>query len=93
MAIYLLGLPVAVFWLLPVLAAAGFVTGRQRLIATVRDADARALLGGQLLVTGWCTGWLFFIASYSGGGWTSDWFEHWERTRFFLDRWPQDATR
>jgi hypothetical protein len=90
-AIYLLGLPVAVFWLLPVLAAAGFVTGRQRLIATVRDADARALLGGQLLVTGWCTGWLFFIASYSGGGWTSDWFEHWERTRFFLDRWPQDA--
>ena len=90
-AIYASGLPVTGLWLLPVLAAVGLITGRQALIATFRDADARALLAGQLLVTGWCTGWLWFIASYSGGGWTSDWFEHWERARFFLDRWPQDT--
>ena len=89
--IYLLGLPVATFWLLPVLAAAGLITGRTALIATARDPGARGLLVGQLLVSGWCTGWLWFIASYSGGGWTSDWFEHWERTRFFLDHWPRDA--
>ena len=90
-AIYLLGLPVMAFWILPALAAAGLIAGRMQLIATVRDADARALLAGQLLVTGWCTGWLFFIASYTGGGWTSDWFEHWERTQFFLHRWPPDT--
>ena len=34
---------------------------------------------------------LWLVASYSGGGWTSDWFEHWERTQFFLDRWPLDT--
>ena len=90
-AIYLLALPSAAFWLLPVLAAAGLITGRQALIATVRDADARALLAGQLLVTGWCTGWLCFIVNYSGGGWAGDWFEHWERTRFFLEHWARDA--
>ena len=90
-AIYLLGLPLAAFWLLPVLAAAGLITGRQALIATVRDPGARALLIGQLLVTGWCTGALFFIASYSGGGWAGDWYEHWERTRFFLERWPVET--
>ena len=90
-AIYLLGLPVAAFWLLPVLAAAGLIAGRQALIATARDPGARAVLIGQLLVTGWCTGWLFFIASYSGGGWAGDWYEHWERTRFFLERWPVET--
>lgn len=90
-AIYVLGLPTATLWALPLLAAVGLITGRQGLIALVRDADARALLVGQLLVTGWCTGGLCFIANYSGGGWTSDWYEHWERTLFFLDRWPLDA--
>jgi hypothetical protein len=90
-AIYLLGLPAAVFWVLPALAVAGLVAGRHALVATARDADARALLAGQLLVTGWCAGWLWFIASYSGGGWTSDWFEHWERAQFFLNRWPLDT--
>ncbi len=88
--IYLLGLPIGTCWILPALAAAGLLAGRTAGVALWRDPDARALLLGQLLVTGWCVTWLFFIASYSGGGWTSDWFEHWERTRFFLERWPQD---
>ena len=86
-AIYLLALPVAAFWLLPALAAIGLLTGWRALAALLRDPGARALLIGQMLVTGWCTGWLWFIASYSGGGWAGDWFEHWERTRFFLEHW------
>ena len=90
-AIYLLGLPVAAFWLLPVLAALGLLTGRTALAAVFRDPGARALLAGQLLVTFWCTAWLGLIASYSGGGWTSDWFEHCERARFFLGHWPLDT--
>ena len=90
-AIYLLGLPVAAFWVLPALGVTGFVAGHRTLFATARDPDARGLLTGQLLVTGWCVGGLWLVASYSGGGWTSDWFEHWERTRFFLDRWPLDT--
>jgi len=90
-AIYLLRLPATVFWVLPAMAVAGLVTDRRMLGTVGRDAEARALLIGQLLVTGWCTGWLFFITSYSGGGWTSDWFEHWERARFFLERWSHDS--
>lgn len=90
-AIYVLRPPAAALWLLPLFAAAGLILGRSAFLALLRDADARALLIGQLLVTGWCTGWLWFLASYSGGGWTSDWYEHWERALFFVDRWPLDT--
>jgi hypothetical protein len=38
----------------------------------------------------WCLGWLSLVQNYSGGGWTSDWFEHWERALFFLHRAPAD---
>jgi hypothetical protein len=90
-AVYLLGLPAGAFWLLPALAAAGVVAGRRTLAGAFADPAGRALLTGQLLITGWCAGWLVFIVSYSGGGWAGDWFEHWERMRFFLERWPVDA--
>lgn len=90
-AIYCFDLPDTAFLALPLIAAGGVITGRRAFASVLADSDARALVIGQLLLIGWCTGWLFFIASYSGGGWTSDWFEHWERTRFFLDHWPRDA--
>jgi hypothetical protein len=90
-AVYTLDAPVAALWALPLLALAGPLLGRRALIAAILDPDARSLLTGQLLVAGWCVGWLFFIASYSGGGWAGDWFEHWERARFFLERSPLDT--
>jgi hypothetical protein len=90
-AVYALGLPAAALWALPLLALAGPILGRRGLVATLGNADARSLLAGHALIALWCAGWLFFIASYSGGGWAGDWFEHWERARFFLERWPQDT--
>lgn len=30
------------------------------------------------------------MQNYSGGGWTSDWFKHWERAVFYLNRGPAD---
>ncbi|MEO6873699.1 MAG: hypothetical protein ABI222_02640 [Opitutaceae bacterium] len=89
--IYLLRLPLAGFWILPMASLIGLAVNRSTLGTLGRDENARALLIGQLLVTGWCVGWLFFIASYIGGGWTSDWYEHWERALFFTDHWPLDA--
>ena len=89
-AIYVCALPTAALWLLPMLAAAGLVMGGRSLGDLWRDADSRGLMLAQLLVTGWCVGWMATISSYSGGGWAGDWFEHWERTRFFLERWPLD---
>ena len=87
---YVFALPVAALWALPVLGAASLALGWRSLADAWRDADAHALVIGQLLVTGWCVGWLATIASYSGGGWAGDWFEHWERVRFFLERAPLD---
>jgi len=89
-AIYVLGLPATAFWALPGLAFIGLITSRRLLVALLGDPDAQAMLIGQLLLAGWCVGWLACVASYSGGGWTADWFEHWERTLFFLGRWPHD---
>jgi hypothetical protein len=89
-AVYVFALPAGVWWALPVLGALGLAVRPAALVATWRDSDARALLIAQLLVTGWCVGWMAIIESYSGGGWAGDWFEHWERARFFLERWPLD---
>ena len=88
--VYVCALPVAVLRALPLLAAAGLVAGRRSLGAALGDTEARALLATQLIVTAWCVGWLALVASYSGGAWTGDWFGHWDRARFFLERWPRD---
>ena len=45
---------------------------------------------GQLIVSAWCVGWLGFIKTHSGGAWTGDSYEHWERAHFFLRGWPAD---
>ena len=90
-AIYVLRLPAVAYWILPLLAAAGIVAGRRALVDTLRDADARALVIGQLLVSGWSLGWLGLVVSYSGGGWAGDWYEHWVRALFFLEHWPLDT--
>jgi len=89
-AVYVFVLPTTALWALPALAVLGLLLQRSAIAETWRDADARALLIAQALVTGWCVGWMATISSYSGGGWAGDWFEHWERARFFLERWPLD---
>ena len=84
-------LPVVLHWALPLLALGGLAARRAETAATWRDPAARALLLGQLIVTAWCLGWLALVVTYSGGGWAADWYEHWERTRHFLERGPPDA--
>ena len=85
---YLAAWPHFTLWLAPLFALAGFWMNFRAFTAVLRDPTVRALLLGQLLVTAWCLGWLSLVASYSGGGWTGDWFEHWERARFWVDRGP-----
>ena len=88
--VYVWALPPAALWALPALGALGLAVGARELAKAWRDTDAQAMIVGQLLVTGWCLGWLATIVSYTGGGWSGDWFEHWQRTRFFLERLPLD---
>jgi hypothetical protein len=89
--IFITGAPVWAYVLLPVLALTGlaFTLARvRRVVRLVKDPDARDLLAGQLMVTGWCVGWLSFVRAHSGGAWTGDSFEHWQRAHFFLREWP-----
>jgi hypothetical protein len=80
----------SLLWLLPPLAAAGLIWRRRELVALLRDPIAGTYLWSQLLVSLWTLGWLSLVQNYSGGGWTGDWFEHWERALFFLNRQPAD---
>lgn len=89
-AVYVCALPVNWLWGLPLLAAAGLASGRHALAAVLRDADVRALLAAQGVVSASCLGWLALVPSYSGGGWVGDWFNHYDRTLFFLEQWPRD---
>jgi hypothetical protein len=90
-AVYVLSLPVTVLWTLPALAAAGLVSGRRSLAATLRDDAARGLLTAQTIITLWCVGWLALVLSYSGGGWAGDWWGHLQRTWLFLEHWPREV--
>lgn len=84
--IYVLSLPTVFLAFTPALIFAGIFFARAPLRKALRDVEARHLLLSQVLISLWCVVWLSFIVSYSGGGWSGDWFEHWERTRFFLER-------
>ena len=88
--IYVFALPTAVIWTLPVFAMGGMLARPVSLIAAIRDSTLRSLLLPQIIVTAWCLGWLALVTSYSGGGWTADWFEHWERARFFVEQRTPD---
>ncbi len=90
--IYIAGWPWRTLWLLPALAGAGLWRRRRILRETFHDPTVRAIAIGQMLVGGWCLAWLALVQSYSGGGWSGDWLEHWQRARFFLDRSPLETT-
>ena len=38
----------------------------------------------------WCVSFLSFVKNYSGGAWTGDSYEHWERALYFLRMWGHD---
>jgi Dolichyl-phosphate-mannose-protein mannosyltransferase len=81
--VFTTGIPLAFDRLIPLLSAAFLVVGWRRVRTLLSDRDARDLIAGQLLVTGWCVAGLAFVKVYGGGFWTGDELEHWERTRSF----------
>ena len=87
-AVFVSGGPLSGYWLIPALAAAGLALGGRGTARLAADPAARDLMVGQLIVSGWCVGWLSFVRSHSGGAWMLDWLEHWERSLFFLRAWP-----
>ncbi len=90
-AVYTAALPLAALWLLPAAAALGLTLSVRSVAAALSDSAVRELLAAQAFVTAWSVFCLAFVVTYSGGGWTADWFEHWERARFFVERRPLDT--
>ncbi len=88
--VFISGLPLVGYALLPLLALAGFGAGLRGLRRVAADPAARDLMVGQLLVTLWCVAWLSFVRIHSGGAWLGDWLEHWQRASYFLRDWPKD---
>ncbi len=90
--VYVFALPPAWFLAAPITSALGLLLGRRAARETLRSAEAREILAGHALVTAGSLVALFSIVTYSGGGWSADWFEHWERTLFFLQHGPLDQS-
>jgi hypothetical protein len=87
-AVFTWGAPLAAYGALPILSCIFLVVGRRGVKRLWADPAAQDLAVGQLIVTAWCVTCLSFITSYSGGGWTGDFVEHWERSLYFLRAWP-----
>jgi hypothetical protein len=86
--VYLTGLSNVAFLALPLLAAIAIGARLRALVGFFLNPEVRGLGGRQLLFMVWCLGWLALVRSYGGGEWVADWYEHYERVRFFLDRQP-----
>lgn len=89
-AVFVSGSPLTLYFALPVLAFFFIATDRRAVARLLAEPVARDLLAGQLLVTGWCVGLLCFVRNHSGGAWTGDALEHWERSLYFLRLWGHD---
>jgi len=90
-SVYLLNLPPAIFRLLIPMAVLATLWRRGQLMALLKVPAVRQLAFSWVIVASWCLGLLALIRNYSGGEWVSDWFEHYHRTLFFLNRLPLDT--
>ena len=89
-AVYVCALPLATLWVLPAAALGGLAAGWRPLRDLWRETEGRDLIFAQAIVTLSIVAWLALVVSYSGGAWVGDWFGHWQRTAFFLERGPRD---
>lgn len=88
--IYLLRLPPAGLWLLAGAGLAALLIRRRAVGELWQEKATQRTFRHWLLLAGWCLGWQALVVSYSGGRWSGDWQEHYDRAHFFLQHWPVD---
>lgn len=90
-AAYLGGVPGLLAWPIYGAAMIGLSLGRRELIRWFRCPFTRAMIGwfGMLLL--WCIAYQAVSPIYSYGDWFGDWYEHYERMLFFVERRPLDT--
>ncbi len=89
-ACYWLHLPPAALWLFVFTGCAAVLRRRGAIGELGRDGTLQGALRHWATLVGWCLGWQALVISYSGGGWSGDWQEHYDRAHFFLQHWPTD---
>lgn len=89
---YLGGLALHWFMLAPIVGAWGLWDGREALRELWRDQFGRALVFAWAAVLLWIQALLIPIDSFSGAGWTVDWFEHHQRATVFREHWSPHFT-
>ncbi len=90
-AIFAAGLPWASAWLVTALSAGALVVARQDVRRLFAAPLVRRIARQFAALYLWNLLLLAILRHYGGGWWGPDWYEHYERTLFFLDRGPADA--
>lgn len=89
--IYISGLPAISYFGVTFLCAALAWICRHELIDLFRSREIRSLSGVFAGLYLWTVSLLAMVRNYSGADWYGDWFEHYHRTLFFLNRLPSDT--
>jgi hypothetical protein len=72
-------------------SAALLVLCRRDLVSLLHSTRVRQTLKGFSFLAVWTLLILTVIRNYSGANWFGDWLEHFQRSLFFLDRFPGDS--
>jgi hypothetical protein len=86
--IYVLGLPRWSHLVVTALAGVSLVAASADAAQLLRHRTVRRWLGAFGFLTVWALALLALVRHYSGGLWAGDWIEHYERSVFFLERFP-----
>jgi branched-subunit amino acid ABC-type transport system permease component len=78
----------ASYWAVTVICAAMAAASWKDMRQMARNLRVRRALTGQILLWGWAYLILAMIRLYSGAGWFGDDIEHFQRSLFFLHRFP-----
>ena len=76
---------------MPLLCLVLGILARQDLSRLLRSLRVRRVVLGFAFLLLWTVVMLAMIRNYSGLGWFADWLEHFQRSLFFLHRFPADT--
>jgi hypothetical protein len=89
--IYVLKLPIWTYWVVSGLCCLLGLLSARDLSRMLSARQVRRPLAGFGFLLLWTLLLLGLVRHYSGGGWSGDWYEHYHRTIFFLDKLPVET--
>jgi Dolichyl-phosphate-mannose-protein mannosyltransferase len=90
-SIYIIDFPQWVYFIQALINVILFISYYKTFRIFLQDPHVLNILSGFLVIICWLLLFNTLISSFSGGTWRNDWYEHFHRTLFFLDRLPIDT--